>query len=218
MALGSIERHLVVFHGQFLSRHRFLLSKVPIIFSIIYPFAFYTGVIFGSWWCTNVYDYSTLACGPPCYLITSKFLPLFGILTHRVLPVFLIMLVNIILVVRVWQQKTRMNQANTWRKNVRMSIQLLSIAFMYLVVWIPQCIFFIMISFGQGDIVAIAGSIVYEYTGNFTSFTILFCPFISLIGRPQLWKKIKEDFMRLLRLRNLVHLNRILPTGNNQRT
>lgn len=114
MALGSIERHLFVFHGQFLTRYHLLVSKLPMIFSIIYPFAFYTSVVFGSWWCTNVYDYSTLACGAPCYLTTSTFLPLFAVLTHHVLPVLIVLFANVILILRVCYQKSQMNHANKY--------------------------------------------------------------------------------------------------------
>ena len=42
MALGSVERHLFVFHNQFISRHRLLLSGLPMAISIIYPLVFYT--------------------------------------------------------------------------------------------------------------------------------------------------------------------------------
>jgi hypothetical protein len=212
MALGSIERNLFVFHNQFLSRHRLFVSQIPMVFSIIYPTAFYTGVIFGSWWCTNSFDYSTLACGPPCYLLTSTFFPLFGILTHHVLPVFIILFSNLALIIRVWLQKSGMNQTNTWRKNIRMTTQLLSISFIYLIVWLPQCILFLMLGLGHGDIQTIAGSLIYEYTGNFTSFTIIICPYIALTGLPQVITKIKQDFATILRIQNLMRDNRVLPS------
>ncbi len=133
MALGSIERYLFVFHSQFLSRHRFLFSKLPMIFCIIYPLAFYAGLTFDSWWCTDVYDYSSLSCRPPFYATTSKFSPLFGIFAHHILPVFIVLFSNLILVIHVWYQKFQMNRVNTWRKNVRMNAQLLSIALIYLI-------------------------------------------------------------------------------------
>lgn len=217
MALGSIERHLFVFHSQFLSRYRFFVSKIPMIFSIIYPLAFYTGAIFGSWWCTNTFDYSALACGAPCYLITSPFFPLFGILTHHALPVFTVLFVNVLLIIRVWLQKSQMNQANTWRRNVRMSAQLLSIAFMYLIVWIPQCILFIMLTLGPVNLATIANSLIYQYTGNITSLTIIFCPFISLTGMPQLYKRMQEDFKSILNITKIRRPNTIMPTADTRR-
>ena len=113
--------------------------------------------------------------------------------------------------------KNRMNQANVWRKNVGMSIHLLSIAFIYLVVWIPQCIFFIMIGLGTPYMQALAGEIAYEYTGNFTSFTIVLCPFIALASLSQVLQKMKQDLARLLGIQNAVGHNRIVPIVDNKR-
>jgi hypothetical protein len=132
MALGSVERHLFVFHNQFISRHRSLLSRLPMVISIIYPLVFYTSVIYGSWWCTNSYHYSTLACEAPCYLVASPSYLIFGIIAHHVLPVFIIFFAKLTLAIRVWKQKSKMNRRNLWRQNVRMSAQLLSVAFIYL--------------------------------------------------------------------------------------
>ena len=217
IAFGSIERYLFVFHGQFLTRYRLLVSKIPMAFSVVYPFAFYTSFIYGSWWCTNTYDYSSLACGVPCYLVTSTFLLPFGILTHHVLPVFTVLFSNTLLVIRVWQQKGRMNQANTWKRNIQMSVQLLSIAFIYLLVWLPQCILFLMISYGSSQLQAIAGSLIYEYTGNFTSLTVFFCPFMALGGLPQIRNRIKEDIRKLFGIQNRVGPNRVVPTNETKR-
>ncbi|UJR35059.1 hypothetical protein I4U23_027835 [Adineta vaga] len=207
IAFASIERHLFVFHNQFLTRHRLLFSILPMIFSIIYPLGFYTAIVFGSWWCTNTYDYSSLACGAPCYLITSTFFPFFGILTHHVLPVFIVLFANSIIVIRVWYQKTQMHRANVWRKNIRMSIQLFSIAFTYLIVWIPQCILFLLLSLGTSHLQALSGWLIYEYTGNFTSFTVVFCPFVVLAGLPQLRHRMKQDFTKVFSRPNAVNPN-----------
>ncbi|CAF0940826.1 unnamed protein product [Adineta ricciae] len=220
MAFASIERHFFIFNSQFRARHRFLLSIIPMILSVIYPLAFYTGTVFGSWWCANTYDYSVLACGAPCYLITSAFFPLFGILTHHVLPVFIVVFANVILVIRVCHQKTQMCQVNIWRKTIRMSVQLLSIAFTYIIVWLPQCVLFIMLALGSGEVSTIAGWLIYEFTGNLTSLTAVFCPFVMLAGLPKLCHKIKRDFEKVFVRQNIVvpsHLE-LVNTGRQMRT
>jgi hypothetical protein len=165
MALGSIERYLLVFHHVFLARHRFILSTLPMLICIIYLSIFYDATIYGSSWCTYKVDYSVLACGPPCYLIESYFYPLFGILAHHVLPIFITAIANVVLLIAIaiLQQKAKMKRNNRWRKNLRISCQLLSIALLYLIVWLPICILFLLLSLAHGDLQVRAELLVYVH-------------------------------------------------------
>lgn len=56
------------------------------------------------------------------------------------LPTIIIFLANTILVIRVVQQKSRRQQPISWRKQRRMTLQLLSISSLYMIAWIPSLI------------------------------------------------------------------------------
>ncbi|UJR12525.1 hypothetical protein I4U23_016700 [Adineta vaga] len=191
MALGSIERYLLVFHHRYISKYRLYLSTIPIIICIIYPIIWYVTLMYTAWWCTYTPDYGEVECGLPCYITASSFYLSFIIYVHHLIPVFTTTFANIILVGRVLHQQAKMKRNNSWRRNLQMTTQLLSIAFLYLILWLPHCILASIPLFVQGDISIQARFLYTEYFANLTSIFVCLCPFIALIGLNHLHNKIK---------------------------
>ncbi|UJR29480.1 hypothetical protein I4U23_010692 [Adineta vaga] len=192
MALCSIERYILVFHHRFFIRYRFYVSTVPILICIIYPTVWYITIENTSWWCTYKPDYSADGCGTPCFLTNSIFHLGFVILTHHLLPVFITVFFNLALMVVIFHKKAKMKRNNSWRKNFRMTSQLLSIAFFYLIVWLPHCIFASFPLFTKGSLSITGRLFTVEYFANLTPIFTCLCPFISLIALSHLHDKIKR--------------------------
>ena len=195
MALSSIERYLLIFHHRFLARYHFFLSTVPMIIFIIYPITWYITVMYASsMWCTYIPSYSVTQCGIPCYLLTSKFCISFIIYVHHLLPVFTTTFANLYLIISVLHHKAKMQRNRSWRKNVRMASQLLSIVFFYLSLWLPHCILASFPLYAPTETIIRTRVVKTEYFENFLSIFICLCPFIVLIGLPKLHGKIQQVY------------------------
>ncbi len=138
MAYISIERHLIIFHGQILQNKlgKYLLHYCPICFCLIYPPTFYVGAIFLCP-CTNTYDYTQLLCTWPCYFgnYTWSNIDLFF---NNYTPLLTIPIFCFSLYIRVFYQKRSMRlEANKWRRDKKHILQLFAISSLYLLMWMP---------------------------------------------------------------------------------
>ncbi|CAF1203100.1 unnamed protein product [Rotaria sordida] len=88
-----------------------------------------------------------------------------------------------------------MKRNQSWRKNVRMTSQLLSITFFYLALWLPHCILASFPLYAMPATTITARFLKTEYFENFLSIFICVCPFIVLIGLSKLHEKIKQVFL-----------------------
>lgn len=143
MAVISIQRHIFIFQPRLLN-HRlklYIMHYLPLLFCLIYPFIFYLIIIVfypcdGTQWV-----YSSNLCGyANCYLVYNKLLTSFAWALNNGLPTVVIFLANAILVIRVVLQKRRRQQQVSWRKQRRMTLQLLTISSLYMIAWIPSLI------------------------------------------------------------------------------
>jgi len=76
---------------------------------------------------------STENCPLPCYLLVSHFMALYEQIVHGIALMFLILFFNLALIIRVLRQKRRMGRQLTWTKNRKMTVQLLSISFLFII-------------------------------------------------------------------------------------
>ncbi len=192
MALASIERYLLVFHHMFLARYRLYLSTIPMVICIIYPTTWYVTLTYSSWWCTYQPNYYLVECGYVCYLGNSFYLA-FMISAQHLSPIFITTFANVTLVIAVLHQKGKMKRSNSWQKNLRMTTQLLSVAFIYLIVWLPHCILAAFPLFTEGSVNVTTGFINNEYFLNLISIYVCLYPFVALIGLSHLHDKIKQS-------------------------
>ncbi|CAF0711958.1 unnamed protein product [Adineta steineri] len=143
MATISVQRHLLVFNGHILRIRwkRILFHHLPLVFFLIYPATFYVFVIILYPCDGTQYDYTNNLCGfSNCYLIFNKFLGTFDWAFNNGLPMVINALANIMLIVRVVQQKRRQQRPVTWKQQRRMTVQLFCISSLYLFIWSPSLI------------------------------------------------------------------------------
>ncbi|CAF4039839.1 unnamed protein product [Adineta steineri] len=191
MAYGCVERYFLVFHRVFFKKHLILLHYGPIAFCIIYPTLLYIGVII-IYPCQNNFDYTKYACGGPCYQfepgigLFDWFCDVFG-------PVIVGTVATMILIIRIIVQKHRVGQRAIWQRNRKMVIQLASLSTMYIAVWIPDIISFVLPIIVPNPLALDLASNVFCY---FEYFAALLCPFACLVGLPEVRQSMRQIFIR----------------------
>ena len=178
LAWASIERYILIFHSQVIStiKKKILYHYLPPVILFIYLFIFYICVIFIPP-CNNKFEFTSVECGSnPCYL-SIKFLALWDFILHNVLPNFIIMIFNLILLYRVIKQ---CQQPLQWRQYRRMSIQFLSISTVYLIFSFPLIIIMLIQVFQNTDLKFSFGGQLYIF---FITYNVtLSLPFVIYLN------------------------------------
>jgi cytochrome c biogenesis protein CcdA len=106
-----------------------------------------------------------------------------------------------VLIVRVILQKRRVGQRALWQRNRKMVLQLSSISIMYIIVWIPSILCYLIALIFQIAFAFDLASNVFIY---FKYITSLLCPFMCLVGLPEVFQSIKQIFTRFNTVQPLV--------------
>ena len=133
MLWASIERHLLIFNPNMFNtpRRRLFGHFLPLGYSFIYPTMYYIYFII-LYPCERYYDFQTSSCMVTCFLWTNNTMAYFELIFNGFLPCCLIALFSIALLIRVCWQKQQMGRQMTWRKNRKMTVQLLGISTTFL--------------------------------------------------------------------------------------
>ncbi len=204
LAWGSIERHILVFHHQFLRtrRQRFFIHYLPLILISIYLLGFYIGVIFFPP-CQNTFDFNSLACGlSPCYEDIC-YLNIWDYLGNGIFCTFIETISSIALLIRVLWQKHRVHHPVNWRKHRKMAFQLLSVSCLSLTIVFPQSLIIVIQEVG-GSNMSDFGDEINAYLFYLYTFVVFLLPFICLGNLPKLWKKLW--IFKRKRRRNIVQM------------
>lgn len=143
MATISIQRHFLIFQSPLLQNRQWkiVLHHVPIVFSLVYPIVFYFSVVVLYRCDDSQLDFTSNICGLSiCYLVHNKALATFDWTINVGSPIVVIIFANSALVIRVLRQKFRHQRIISWRKQRRMTVQLLVISCLYLLTWSPNII------------------------------------------------------------------------------
>jgi len=138
---ASFERHILVFHYQWLSKYKYnkiLFHYFPLIILFIYLSIYYlVAIIFPP--CSTMFDYNSQLYGFfPCFLINMPSIALWDAIVHNTIPTLLISFFNATLFIRVARQKYQLYQPIRWQKYRKMAIQLLTISRWYLLIHFPM--------------------------------------------------------------------------------
>ncbi len=192
-AWASIERHILIFHDQWVStgKKRLFVHYFPIIIIIVYYTIYYSMVYFGTP-CSYSFDgYLSGGIYIPC-AFDRTFLATWDLMVHQVIPTLLIMIFCIGLLIRVIRQRVRMRRSVNWEKQRKMTIQLLTISSIYMVFNTPWIVVIFAYQCGLPLSIALYG-IIY---GKFILYNIIFFfPFVCLLSLPDLRIKIRENIL-----------------------
>ncbi|CAF2684220.1 unnamed protein product [Rotaria sp. Silwood2] len=184
----SIERHMLIFQPNTMLQKpwkKWMFHFIPIILCFIYTPTLYFVLVVVSPFCTTLWDYNYLNCGPPCYF-TTNFLGQFDFIFNVAIPVFIITLANLALLIRIIYQKMSRNQIIRWQRHRKMLLQLWIVSSLYMGCWLPVTIVWIVQTTVMPSFMADQMDIIL-----FLIYLIpLFLPIICLSTLPDLVKKI----------------------------
>ncbi|CAF3864598.1 unnamed protein product [Adineta steineri] len=211
MTWASLERHFLIFHPGLMNttRGKFFFHYIPLFISLFIPWMYYIAMIF-FYPCTNTFYLSALFCGWCCYAYNDA-LVTFNWLMYGVIPVCLITTLNIWLIIRVVLQKRHVQQQINWRQHRRMTVQLLSVACLYIFFDGPAVIIGII----RLGVPTFAADIQILYLYYIVYFLPLLVPFICLANFRELWNKNRvqvNPLMPLTRTRTVRRTGIVKPT------
>ncbi|CAF1450436.1 unnamed protein product [Adineta ricciae] len=192
-AWTSIERHILIFHNQWVHTKikRFLIHYLPLLALIIYCFVYHFAfILFPS--CETSIIMSPFNGVPiPCILFEPFFIKYDAIL-HQIIPTFVIGISTVALFLRVHHQKARFNRSIQWRKERKIIIQSLSISLLYLSFMSPrmasQCC--VLLGFTT------KGVMTLYFNGAFLAiYTVFLFPFVCCVWIPEIGKKMNGLFL-----------------------
>ena len=133
MLWASIERHILIFNPSLFNTRsqRIFGHYLPLSYCFIYPTVYYVYFIL-FYPCESYYDFQTSSCMAACFLWTNKIMAYFELIFNGFLPVCLVAICSIALLVRVLWKKPQMGRQMTWKKNRKMTVQLLGISSTFL--------------------------------------------------------------------------------------
>ena len=198
LAWFSIERHLFVFHHQWMKKKSSLLlfHYVPLVICSVYAPLFYLIVIFFPSKCANTWIYSEMFCGGACYVYNDPVLSTFDWLFHYATPVLIIFLANILLFLRVVWRKLALGQPIDWRRQRWMILQLVYLSTLCLVLQGPATIIGVIQMLW---LPTFAYDVQTNYLFYITYFLYQFLPIVIMTSLPGFHKDIRQCIRRIER-------------------
>ena len=189
MAWASIERHFLIFHASLFDTplRRRIVHYFPLAFCFLYPTIYYTYFIL-FYPCESYYDMENLVCVAACFLWTNSKMAVYELVMNGFVPVCIIAIFSIALLVRVLLHKQRMGRQMTWKKNRKMTIQLLAVSTTFLLFNVG----YFVIALGQmvWDVNFGANVMIWFFSINVCAPQLVF-PFLCLGTMPNLGRKFK---------------------------
>jgi hypothetical protein len=201
VAWASIERHILVFHQNFLATptKRFFFHYLPLLIFSIYPFVYYL-IVFFVLPCEIPFNYEKTRCGIGYCAFANPSLALWDSISNNIVPIFIIIIFSVGLIVRVWYNKYRLGQRFQWKNYRKMTIQLLSISSLYFFLYFPETILYTAYTAGLSYNVAAS---FFSTSEDFSYLIILLMPFVCAVSLSEFRKKFRK-FTRIGRRRRHV--------------
>jgi len=199
-AWATIERHILIFHDHWMrtKTRQIFIHYLPPLIVIVYCIVFYI-LVDTLAPCENWYNTGWMRCMFFCISLDYNFW-VFETLVHQLIPCSFIVIFSIALIVRVIWTKIRAHQPIQWRKQRKMTVQLLGISFNYLIFYFPYtCYFFISL---WGNTSNLSSDLV-SFLDFFSYFMMLGLPFACMLSLPDLAKRL-ERMLRCGRQRQTV--------------
>ena len=188
-AILTVERHILVFYPIYLRSHRqqIILHHIPLILINLYLFLFYIFIhIFCPWKYNS--NFNRHLCGDQC-LDQSDGVSTFNWLFNILFPAFIIIFGSMGLLIRVlWTRREMQRNLRNWSKNWKMIIQLLGIAVIYSVIWLPVSVISLITMFSKTDRSTETIADHFYYLTYLCEMTL---PIISLYFWPELMQRLR---------------------------
>jgi hypothetical protein len=192
-AWATIERHILIFHNQWVStrKKRFFVHYFPLMTLFTYLLTYYFVLIFFPF-CEDLIIPSPFNGVPIACFLFDQITLAYDTLSHQIIPTFIIIFMSSALLLRVLWQKSHLNRSIEWRKQRKMTIQLLSISILYLLFMGPRTLLQICLFIGLTTYSVLT---LYMYSAFFANYIIFLFPFVCCGTIPELGKKLKKVFI-----------------------
>ncbi|CAF1188278.1 unnamed protein product [Rotaria sp. Silwood1] len=187
MAIASIERYWLVFHRKFFDKYILVFHYIPIIMCILYPLVLYIYLI-TQYTCKNNFNFTFWTCGGACYLY-EPILGTFDWIVNSCFDVVLSIIATCIIIIRVLFQNRRTGaQRTVWQRRRRIVMQLVALSTLYMIVWAPCVICFVITLFTP---VPFLSAFYSAYLSYYQYISCLLCPFACLLGSSDIREAFK---------------------------
>ncbi|CAF3250577.1 unnamed protein product [Rotaria sp. Silwood2] len=206
MAWTSLERHIIVFHDQWVStrKRRILVHYLPLAFLTLYIFIYYI-VAFYYFPCENSYDYTLPYCdASPCYM-SDPIMGMWDSVVNTAFPSLFEAFLSLAFLFRVIWQRHRSHLPFQWRKQRKMTIQLMSLSLLNMAFNFPLSIIGIIHLCGVAEDIGAEASEYFFFLCYFVIFLIPFICLASITG-------VKNKFLEKVLRRRPRQLNRFTAT------
>jgi hypothetical protein len=192
VAWASVERHILIFHTNWLAtpRKRFLIHYLPLIIFCIYPSLFYVYVFFIQS-CDVVLNYTARRCGYSNCISVHPITAMIDSVANNFIPTFIIIIFSIVLLIRVLYQRYRVHRQIRWANYIKMATQLLSISAIYFVLYVPFALLFLAYTCGLS---MNTGADFFAAVLYFSYYPPLLIPFVSAAQLPEFKQKCRRIF------------------------
>lgn len=196
-ATASVQRHILIFHSHWFSvgKRRLFLHYVPLMASMAYPPAFYFIFIF-LYRCEVYFNESDGWCAYPCFIDNTV---LFGLdwLLNNILPVFVIVLANVVLLIRVIcsMRRIRRQRSYVWKRQKRLTLQLFAFSFLYVIVFTPTTVLALLHAFALPNLYDDIPNLYYMY--HMIYFVCPLQSFLCIFALPELTQFLKRSLKQL---------------------
>ena len=119
-------------------------------------------------------------------MVDQPTLAIYDFLANIVFPVSVITLANVILIIRIVRQKRARNQTR-WSRQRKLALQLLYVAVIFIIFWIPLTVNGLILTFTSSEI---ALDLQANYFFFFVYMVPILLPFVSLSYLPQFCRKL----------------------------
>ncbi|CAF3469157.1 unnamed protein product [Rotaria sp. Silwood1] len=134
LSRATIGRHILIFHDRWLlnRKRRFFIHYLSLMILILYSFIYYCIIIYASF-CPYIF-YRLPAYGVlfPCIYYYVNMISIWELVCHQTIPIFIIIIFRLSLLIRILWQKSRLHRSIHWRKQRKMTIQLLSVSMLFI--------------------------------------------------------------------------------------
>ncbi|CAF0745176.1 unnamed protein product [Adineta ricciae] len=189
LLFGSIERHLLVFHHRLFNtmKTRVILHYLPLTMILTCMMTFYSVALFAPI-CESTFDYTLDLCGTfPCYS-TIPFFQICEQICFGLVAPFCLVSSNSILLFRVLYQKYRIHRSVEWKKQRKITVQMIFTSTIYLIFTLPSAILYIIRSFQCYD----CGNDILLSIFYYSYCPVFLIPFACLTALPQFWHIIER--------------------------
>ena len=198
VALVSIQRHILIFHHRWIleKRNRLWIHYFPMLILLLYSLSYGCVLLILILTSQFTYDYNRPMCTQmEKWIKRYPGLSMWNLIVNELLPTPIIVVFSFALLVRVVRHKHLVGLAITWRKQRKMTMQLLAISILFCMINLPPIL--LHTSRWIRDEQQLPGIRQAQiYFSYFTYYQSIFLPFVCILSFVNDAKKLTVKMLK----------------------